>query len=150
MGKMRKVEVDISELIDAFTNSRIENEYYLDAASGELLHISDEWMDSEEVDKIYEQIEQEPDRYVAIPADGPQNGYRDMRAFAEAVENENLREKLQIALEGEGAFRRFKNVLLEYPEKREEWFKFKEERTKSRIADWAEGNRIELVEKKYD
>jgi len=43
-----------------------------------------------------------------------------MVAFTESLEDENLKEKLWIALNGKGAFRRFKDVLLSYPEKREE------------------------------
>ncbi len=147
---MRKVEVDVSELIDAFENSRVGYEYYLDIVTGEIFYISDEWMDTEKANEIYEKMEQEPDRYLAIPTDSSREGYRDMEAFAETVKDENLREKLWIALDGKGAFRRFKDVLLEYPQERDRWFKFKEERTKSRIADWVKENKIELVEKKYD
>ena len=147
---MRKVEIDLSELIDAFDNCRIGYEYYLDIITGEILHTSDEWMDTEEIEKIYEQIEREPGRYLAIPSDSSREGYRDMEAFTDTVEDENLRDKLWIALDGRGAFRRFRNVLLSYPEERERWFKFKEERLKSRINEWLQKNKIELIEKKYD
>jgi len=147
---VRKVEIDLSELIDAFDNCRIGYEYYLDIITGEILHTSDEWMDTEEIEMIYEQIEREPGRYLAIPSDSSREGYRDMEAFTDTVEDENLRDKLWIALDGRGAFRRFRNVLLSYPEERERWFKFKEERTKSRINEWLQKNKIELIEKKYD
>ena len=147
---MRKVEIDLSELIDAFDNCHIGYEYYLDIITGEILHTSDEWMDTEEIEKIYEQIEREPGRYLAIPPDSSREGYRDMEVFTDTVEDENLRDKLWIALDGRGAFRRFKDVLFGYPEERQRWFKFKEERTKSRINEWLQKNKIELIEKKYD
>ncbi len=56
-----------------------------------------------------------------------------------------LKEKLWIALNGKGAFRRFKDVLLNYPEKREKWFSFKDERLKKRVMEWLEENEIELI-----
>ncbi len=65
-------------------------------------------------------------------------GYGDMQVFIQTVEDEDLREKLRIAIDGKGAFRRFKNVLVKYPEQRERWFEFKEERTKERVVDWLE------------
>ncbi len=61
-----------------------------------------------------------------------------MQVFIQTVEDEDLREKLRIAIDGKGAFRRFKNVLVKYPEQRERWFEFKEERTKERVVDWLE------------
>lgn len=56
-----------------------------------------------------------------------------------------LKEKLWIALNGRGAFRRFKDVLLNYAEKREKWFSFKDERLKKRVMEWLEENEIELI-----
>ena len=41
----------------------------------------------------------------------PCNGYDLMVEFAETIEDELLREKLSIALDGRGVFRRFKNVI---------------------------------------
>jgi len=46
---------------------------------------------------------------------------------------------------GRGAFRRFKDVLLSYLEKREEWFKFQNERLEKRVMEWLEENEIELA-----
>src|SRR5262245_47069654 len=48
-------------------------------------------------------------RYVAIPRSDSREGYQDMEAFIETVGNERLRENLEIAIRGKGAFRRFKD-----------------------------------------
>jgi len=45
-----------------------------------------------------------------------------MIAFTESLEDKNLKEKLWIALNDRGAFRRFKNVLLSYPERSNQIF----------------------------
>lgn len=40
-----------------------------------------------------------------------------------------------MAINGSGAFRRFKDVLLYYPEERERWFRFKDERMEQRALE---------------
>lgn len=40
------------------------------------------------------------------------------------------------AIEGRGAFRRFKDVLLEFPQLREQWFAFHETRMRRRALEW--------------
>ncbi|MCD6318553.1 hypothetical protein J7M02_05750 [Candidatus Aerophobetes bacterium] len=142
---MRKVKINLSELMDAFENCRSGYEFYLDTKTGELLYTSDEFMDPEETKKIYERMEDEPERYLSVPERSSREGYQDMVAFTESLEDEDLQEKLWIALNGRGAFRRFKDVLLNYPEKREEWFAFKDERLERRVMDWLEENGIELA-----
>ena len=69
-----------------------------------------------------------------------------MVAFTETVEDEDLQEKLWIALDGKGCFHRFKDVLLDYPEERERWFEFRDERTEQRVLDWLEENELQLEE----
>lgn len=142
---MRRVNAILGDLIDAFDNCRIGEQYYLDLKTGEILHTSDEFMEEEDLQEIYESLDEERERYLSIPEGGSHEGYRDMVAFVESLEDENLQEKLTIALNGRGAFRRFKDVLLRYPEKREEWFEFQNERLKKRVMQWLEEKEIELV-----
>ncbi|MCP4418392.1 MAG: hypothetical protein GY805_17370, partial [Chloroflexi bacterium] len=48
----------------------------------------------------------------------------------------HLREVLEVALNGRGAFRRFKDALLRYPQERERWFAYSTQRWRVRIDDW--------------
>lgn len=82
------------------------------------------------------------DRFIAIPSEGSPEGYRDMEAFIATVRNRRLQERLEIAISGRGAFRYFKDVLLDYPAERERWFQFKRERQYLRILDWLEAHGI--------
>lgn len=56
--------------------------------------------------------------------------------FAHTLAGNKLRELLLVALDGKGAFRRFKDVLLSYPAEREKWFSFEEERINERAEEW--------------
>jgi len=83
-------------------------------------------------------------RYIAIPSAEPGDGYRDMEAFISTVRNPHLQERLNRAISGSGAFRYYKDVLLEHPKERERWFQFKQERLQQRILDWLEAEEIEI------
>ena len=103
-------------------------------------------MDDEETGKLKNQIEEELDRYEPIPKAESYEGYRDMQAFIATVEDDHLSELLEVAINGKGAFRRFKDVLLNYPEERERWFQFKDDRMKERALEWLDDIDVTLVE----
>ena len=53
-----------------------------------------------------------------------------------------LRERLIISIDGKGAFRRFKDVLLAYPAERERWFAYRADLLHWHIQNWLEGHEI--------
>jgi hypothetical protein len=65
-----------------------------------------------------------------------------MVEFAESVVDRRLREKLEVALDGRGAFRRFKNVLADYPAERDRWFAFHDARVREAIEEWLENTTL--------
>ena len=142
-----KVTVDLEELCVAFEFSSVDNRYYLDLETGEIINISDEFVDHEEKEELERKVEEGfGKRYVSIPYASSDESYKDMEDFVETLEDQDLKEKLYIAIDGRGAFRRFKDVLLGYPEERERWFKFKDARVTERINEWLEAEGIEMIE----
>jgi hypothetical protein len=81
-------------------------------------------------------------RFIGIPSEDSHEGYRDMEAFIITIRNPHLQERLERAISGRGAFRYFKDVLLDYPVERERWFQFKRDRLQQRIRDWLESQAI--------
>ena len=67
---------------------------------------------------------------------GSRDAYGDMEDFVERVRDPRARELLSRAIEGRGAFRRFKDTLLEFPELREAWFAFHDARMQRRALEW--------------
>lgn len=123
----KALNINLYELCEAMEDSSYENDHYLDLETGEILFLS-EYMDDEDTVKLKDRIEEDFNRYERIPKAESQEGYEDMVDFVATVEDEHLVELLEVAINGKGAFRRFKDVLLNYPEERERWFKFKDER----------------------
>jgi hypothetical protein len=62
--------------------------------------------------------------------------YQDMVDFADTVEDAHLQELLYVALNGRSPFRRFKDVLLRYPDARRRRFDFSACCWRRRIDDW--------------
>jgi len=75
-------------------------------------------------------------RYRMIPKQNSRDGYQDMQEYIWSLEDEHLRELLETAIQGSGAFRRFKDVLSRYPKAQQNWFRFRDECQKRRITDW--------------
>ena len=108
-GPLRDVPVDWEALEDAFENNAPEVHSYLHLTTGEVLRVVDGVAD--------------PQMHVRIASDGnylridpvsSREQYRWMERFIPMVEDADLREKLTQAIDGKGAFRRFKDVLMSY------------------------------------
>ena len=100
---------------------------YLDVEKGEVVHhlslqAALEYGEVlEEDDAIRAAIEAEPERFVAIERLGSKRHYQLMARWASTVGEEDLRARLDIALAGKGAFRRFREVVSAYPDLEASW-----------------------------
>jgi hypothetical protein len=68
-----------------------------------------------------------------------------MERYIATVEEPELRQKLVGAIDGKGAFRRFKDVLMAFPVERERWFTFRSERLRSAMQTWLDAHSLESV-----
>jgi len=159
----KKLKADLETIANAMEDTdRMDMDYYLDKETGEVIVLLEEIFRyaEEDQDKVREDLPdwqkeqvklaqdilfKNPDRYICIPERPSYEGYNLMVEFAEKVEDELLREKLSIALDGKGAFRCFKNVIADYPDYREKWFKFRDEKMNKKVIEWLNSIGIEPV-----
>ena len=59
----------------------------------------------------YVDLEEDPERWLALDRLGSRDGWRDMAAFTAGERNAQVRGRLESAIQGKGAFRRFRDVL---------------------------------------
>ena len=52
----------------------------------------------------------DPDRWLWVHCEGPRPGYRDMEWFISDIDDPEIADRLEIAISGRGAFRRFKDT----------------------------------------
>ena len=84
-------------------------------------------------------------RFFRVPRAEFRDGYRDMEDFIDELPNVRLQERLLDAIRGRGPFRRFKDVLLDYPTEREHWFAFQSARIRERAIAWLADEGIEPI-----
>jgi len=135
MDKKNTLKINLDELCSAMENSSFESEYYLDLATGEIILLAEN-LDDEDGHKLRKKIDTETDRFEPIPQAESRERYQDMQDFIATIKDEHLSELLDVAIDGQGAFRRFKDVLLKHPEERERWFKFSDGRMTDRALNW--------------
>lgn len=80
--------------------------------------------------------DEDPDRYLFIPNEGSRAAWEDMRDFADSVDDEGVREKLLDAIDGKGAFSRFRRVLDRHDDLRAQWYVFAAETRIGRAREW--------------
>jgi hypothetical protein len=68
--------------------------------------------------------------------------YGDMEEFSARVADLKARDLLLRAIAGRGAFRRFKDALMELPDLREAWFRFHDIRMQRRAIDWLQDQQL--------
>lgn len=121
--------VDLDELCVALDDRDGERSWWISPATGEIKpHIPD--VDGDETPE-------EDGWYYIRPATSGE-AYRDMADFVEALPDRRAADLLDRALSGRGAFRRFKDTLVDFPEPREQWFAFRDARATRRAIDWLE------------
>jgi hypothetical protein len=139
-GPVSEVPVDWEALEDAFENNAPEVHSYLHLTTGEVLRVVDGVAD--------------PQMHVRIASDGnylridpvsSREQYRWMERFIPLAEDSDLRDKLTQAIDGKGAFRRFKDVLMSFGEEREKWFTFRSERLRTFMEAWLGAHAIKAI-----
>lgn len=66
-----------------------------------------------------------------------------MEDFIDTLADQRLAELLSVSMNGRGAFRRFKDVLVHYPQEREQWFQFQNARLRQRALEWLDDIGVE-------
>jgi hypothetical protein len=137
---MRDVPVDWEALEDAFENNAPEVHSYLHVVSGEVLRVVDGIADPE----MHARIASDP-AYLRIEPVSSREQYRWMERFIPMVEDAPLRGQLSQAIDGKGAFRRFKDVLIAFTTERERWFAFRSERLRVFMEAWLAANAMRPI-----
>lgn len=138
--KHRQVPVAWEALEDAFENNAPEVHSYLHLHTGEVIRIVDGIADPE----MHQRILSDPE-YLRVDPVSSREQYRWMEHFIASVEDAELRDKLARSIDGKGAFRRFKDVLMSYPVERERWFAFRSDRLRACMEAWLQAHGIEAV-----
>jgi len=127
------------QLETAMEDSDLANRYFLNLVTGEVVFLSDYLGLSDEDERLLEEIDGSND-YVAIERIPSYVAYQWMVDFVDemvAPSDEDAAEKLSLALNGKGAFRRFKDTLHRVDEQwLQTWYQWRDKGLKAAVDEW--------------
>ncbi|HUJ57189.1 MAG TPA: UPF0158 family protein [Kofleriaceae bacterium] len=135
-----RIELDWDALEVAVERNSPDTDSYLDLTTGRIITITSG--DPEAV-LNRQQVSENIRNFLRIEPASSREQYRWMEKFVGSVSDEALRERLIISIDGKGAFRRFKDVLLAYPAERERWFSYRAELLHWHMHGWLEEHGVQ-------
>lgn len=127
--------VDLGLLAMGLEDHSYAGSWWVDARTGEVWY----WGEDED-DVAFDPDERDDARRVApLPSS---EAYGDMVDFIARVPDRRAADLLERAIAGRGAFRRFKDTLMEFPELREKWFQFSDVRMQRRAIEFLVDERV--------
>jgi predicted nucleotidyltransferase len=124
-------QVDLRSLAEALEDHSPETSWWFDPDTGD---------SQPRLDPLYadDGAEEHPSDQglILIEPISSRDAYANMEDFIDRVRDARARNLLQRAIAGRGAFRRFKDTLLELPELRQAWFAFHDARMERRAIEW--------------
>src|SRR5215208_4896428 len=128
-----KIELDWDALEIAVERNSPDTDSYLDLTTGRVLTIT---TGDPEAAINRQAVSENIRNFLRVEPASSREQYRWMERFVGSVVDEPLRERLIISIDGKGAFRRFKDVLLAYPAERERWFSYRSDLLHWHIHNW--------------
>jgi hypothetical protein len=149
-----KLQSIVEELEMQFEESRT----FLSIKAGEIISVTSENLRAAEEEEPFDHLpewEQE-DRKVAIdvvenfenykelPTKYEVNEYEIMENFCLTVSDQSKQESLLRAIKEKGAFRRFKDKIIDF-EMEEQWYSYRDECFKQIAIEWCQENKINFI-----
>jgi hypothetical protein len=133
---LRSLPVDLEQLAEILEGDAMTTGGALDLRTGEVWPQSVIDYAGEGGDDLEAPDFEDRERFLWVDGGGSRDGYRDMVSFIDTVDDDDRADRLGIAIQGRGAFRRFKDVLGRWPEEVERWHLFSDERQRGRAGGW--------------
>ena len=151
------ISVSLSKLLDHLDLMIDESQVFLNRKTGEVVLLTDEDLQAaedgedpegypewqrDEIRKAKEVADSED--YLALPNKFDLDEYRTMQDFCYSIADAKVREDLCRAIQGSGAFRRFKERIHRHGVQ-QQWYAYRDQALKEEIEGWCEANGIALT-----
>ena len=130
---MKKLRIEIADLIEAFDNECEDIYYYLDLLSGEIVKVSEDYCPDETASQIDYNDVKKFSRIIPLSSEEQLQIRED---FLQYVDNEHIRDKLEIALSHRGPLRKFAEIVKNYEEVNGKWKEFQEQNMRRHLPKW--------------
>lgn len=146
--------IRLNDVVQEMDGSSDEHRVFLNIRTGEFVLLTDDDLSAAEeghdladlpdwqqemIQKAGEVISM--DDYRELPSQFDIHEYAIIQRFCYSVEDEELSYRLLNQIRGRGAFRRFKNAILQYGIE-EDWYAYRRQAFREITVDWLESNKI--------
>ncbi|MED1471681.1 UPF0158 family protein [Bacillus salipaludis] len=154
------IQVKLKDIIEEMEIQFEESRSLLNIKTGEFVLVTSEDLRAAEDEKTFEHLpewEQENrmiaidvvenfENYLELPTKYEVNEYEIMENFCLTVSDQRKQEFLLRAIKGKGAFRRFKDKIIDF-EIEDQWYSYRDECFKQIAIEWCKENKINFIEK---
>jgi hypothetical protein len=153
------IQVKLKDIIKEMEIQFEESRSLLNIKTGEIVLVTTEDLRAAEDDKPFDHLpewEQENrmiaidvvenfENYIELPTKYEVNEYELMENFCLKENDQWKQESLLRAIKGKGAFRRFKDKIIDF-EIEDKWYSYREECFKQIAIEWCQENKINYIE----
>ena len=138
------MKVKLGVILDAIEMADDNYTYFLDIETGESVFLADELITGLDNEGLEDEIEENLERYLRLPTKFEIHEYHIMEEFIWTLKGERA-DKLDCAIRGRGAFRRFKD-LVDRMEISQQWYDFQAEYYRKLAIEWCQEHGLEYIE----
>lgn len=138
------MKVKLGVILDAIEMADDNYTYFLDLETGDSVFLADELITGLDNEELEDEIEENLERYLRLPTKFEIHEYHIMEEFIWTLKGERA-DKLDCAIRGRGAFRRFKD-LVDRMEISQQWYDFQAEYYRKLAIDWCQEHGLEYEE----
>jgi hypothetical protein len=146
----KKVPVKLDDLVNEIEMQMDETFTYINTYTGEVITIMSEEMRAaedeeplekypdwqrENIEEAIKILEDEDDTYLDFTLRNEYHEYEIIEEFISTISDDEVREELFDAIQGRGAFRRFKDGIIEHGVEKQ-WYEYKEKKLKKIVIEW--------------
>lgn len=140
------MKVKLEDVIEALDSAGPEMQFYYSTKTEEVLMVFDGMVNGDDNMELIEEIEESwIEDYIPLPDQYQIHEYSIMEDFVYEHATGKAQELLEHAMQGRGAFRRFKDKLYDL-DLEQQWYKFRDDAYEKIARDWCEKYNIDIVE----
>ena len=132
---MHEMQIDWPALHSAFQMNMPEVRCFLDLTNGRVLKLPPG-------DPSLPAVLSEPQTNLPIGPIPSREQYQWLDEFIKSIEDVDIRDRMEAAINGKGAFRRFKDILLTLPDERRRWFEYRDKMMQMYTAEFLRQSNI--------
>ena len=139
------MKVKLEDVLEAMDFVNDDTQYYYDVKNEKVLMIFDGMVDGEDNPELIEEIEDSSiEEYIHLPGQYEINEYRIMEEFIYDLPEGRNQDTLERAIQGGGAFRRFKDRLYDL-NLEQKWYDYRDRAYECIAKEWCEKYNIDIV-----